>query len=159
MSPRPTAWGAYAQIAEVLRQRIATKELVPGQPFPSESALSAEFSVARNTVRRALAELEAEGLTRTVPGTGRIVREPGSTDDAEGAQPQYRRIAAELRARIDSGELAPGDPVPSEATVARNFRVSRGTARQALTDLEGAGLIVAVPGKGRFVRVTEEPER
>jgi DNA-binding GntR family transcriptional regulator len=62
-------WGSYARIAEVLRVRLAL--LPPGSPVPSETALSGEFGVARNTVRRALGRLTEEGLVGTVPGRGR----------------------------------------------------------------------------------------
>lgn len=146
MSPRETAWGAYAQIAEVLRQRISGGELVPGSPMPSEAALCDEFAVVRNTVRRALAALEDEGLIETLPGKGRVVRGEAPT------QYEYRRIAAELRKRIEGGDLAVGDALPSEAAIVEKYGVARGTARQALAALEHDGLIEARHGKGRFVR-------
>jgi DNA-binding GntR family transcriptional regulator len=97
-------------------------------------------------VRRALAELEREGLIVTLPGRGRVTREPLGTATAG-----YRRIAEDLRARIISGELATGQRVPSEAELMRRYGVSRGTARQGLALLEAAGLVRAVHGKGRFV--------
>ena len=156
MSPRSTAWGAYAQIAHALQQRIADGDIPPGSLLPSEAALCEEFSVVRNTVRRALAQLEADGLIETLPGRGRIVRDPDHTErphaSAKHTTAQYRRIADELRARIEHGDLAPGDPLPSEAAIVASYGVSRGTARQALADLEGAGLVEPVHGKGRFVR-------
>ncbi|MGC9666857.1 GntR family transcriptional regulator [Planosporangium sp. 12N6] len=61
-------------------------------------------------------------------------------------------MAAELRAMIERGELRPGDAVPSEAALAERYGVARGTARHALVELEGAGLVDAVHGKGRFVK-------
>jgi DNA-binding GntR family transcriptional regulator len=155
VSPRGTAWGAYSKIAETLRQRVTSGEYAPGVPVPSEAALCAEFGVVRNTVRRALAELEQEGLIETLPGRGRVVREQASTGRA-GGRPlaQYRRISADLRAAINSGELRPGDVIPSEAALIEKYGVSRGTVRQALADLEGAGLVESQHGKGRFVRRT-----
>ncbi|GAA4942859.1 hypothetical protein GCM10023224_26750 [Streptomonospora halophila] len=155
MSPRATPWGTYTQIAETLRQRITSGALAPGAALPSESALGDEFNVARSTVRRALAALEADHLIRTLPGTGRVVCDPdegSKAGDPSGHQPQYRRIAAELRGKISRGDLAPGDALPSEAAIVRTYDVSRGTARQALSELEGSGLVVSVHGKGRFVR-------
>ena len=146
MSPRETAWGAYAQIADALRQRITSGDLAPGSLVPSEAALCEEFAVVRNTVRRALGTLEDEGLIETLPGKGRMVRGDAPT------QYEYRRIADELRSRIDSGELAAGDALPSEATIVETYGVARGTARQALADLEQAGLVEARHGKGRYVR-------
>ncbi|MCA1696481.1 MAG: GntR family transcriptional regulator, partial [Actinobacteria bacterium] len=44
----------------------------PGSPVPSETALSGEFGVARNTVRRALGRNRG-GLVDTVPGRERVV--------------------------------------------------------------------------------------
>jgi GntR family transcriptional regulator len=43
------------------------------QPFPSESALLKEFRVSRVTVRRALADLESDGLIRRIKGKGAYV--------------------------------------------------------------------------------------
>lgn len=64
----------------------------------------------------------------------------------------YLKIAAALRDRIRSGELKPGDKVPSEAAVCTEFGIARGTAREALKQLESDGLIDVVPGIGRVVR-------
>ncbi|MDQ3765698.1 MAG: winged helix-turn-helix domain-containing protein [Actinomycetota bacterium] len=63
---RSTPWGTYARIAETLRERLA--DVAPGSALPSETSLAAEFGVVRNTVRRALAELERDGLIVTLPG-------------------------------------------------------------------------------------------
>jgi DNA-binding GntR family transcriptional regulator len=143
---RSTPWGTYARIAEELRERLA--DVAPGSALPSETSLAAEFGVVRNTVRRALAELERDGLIVTLPGRGRVAGEPAGTTAAG-----YRRIAEDLRQQITSGELAPGQRVPSEAELMRRYGVSRGTARQGLALLEAAGLLRAVHGKGRFVDV------
>jgi len=62
-----------------------------------------------------------------------------------------QRIESVLRERIDSGELRPGDELASESQLAAEFAVSRGTVRAAVLALERAGLVVAVPAKGRYV--------
>lgn len=149
MSPRATAWGAYMAIADALRARIADGDLKPGSLLPSESALCTEYQVARNTVRRALDLLASDGLIEVRPGRGRVVATPGRRAET---MPWYRRIAADLRELVESGELGPGDALPSEAELTERYGVSRGTARQALAELEGAGLVEAVHGKGRYVR-------
>lgn len=146
---RATAWGAYNDIAAALRTRISEGEFPPGAPLPSESALCVEYHVARNTLRRALAQLAAEGLIAARPGRGRVV---AGGESARLDAPRYRAIAADLRIAIESGELRPGEPVPSEAALAKQYQVSRGTARHALAELTGAGLVEALHGKGRFVR-------
>ncbi|MEY9859066.1 DNA-binding GntR family transcriptional regulator [Catenulispora sp. GAS73] len=152
MSARETAWGAYKTIADAMRRRIAEGEYAVGSLLPSEAMLTSEFSVSRNTLRRALGDLEREGLITALPGRGRVVA--GQGDEAEHeADPhlQYRRIADDLRERIESGDLQPGDLVPSEAALVAQYAVARGTARQALVELQGAGLIEAIQGKGRYV--------
>jgi DNA-binding GntR family transcriptional regulator len=150
VSPRATAWGAYKGIADALRARIIDGEYAPGAALPSESVLCTEYGVARNTLRRALDQLADEGLIAVRPGRGRIVAAAGDVRAPE--VPQYRSMAADLRAMIESGKLRPGDALPSESALAERYSVSRGTARHALAELEGAGLVESVHGKGRFVR-------
>ena len=69
------------------------------------------------------------------------------TSSGPGANSRHATIAADLRARIRSGELQPGAPIRSEAELARSFGVSRGTVRQALSSLRADGLISG--GQGR----------
>lgn len=66
---------------------------------------------------------------------------------APDAHPRHVTIAADLRARIRSGELPPGAAITSEAALAGQFGVSRGTVRQALSALRSEGLISG--GQGR----------
>jgi DNA-binding GntR family transcriptional regulator len=133
-----------------LRDRITGGEFPAGTAIPSESALCAQYQVARNTLRRALDQLAVEGLIAVRPGVGRVVVAADGGISPVG--PQYRLIAAELRKQIESGQLRPGDALPSEAALATRYGVARGTARQALAELEGAGLVEAVHGRGRYVR-------
>lgn len=65
--------------------------------------------------------------------------------------PIYYRIEESLRGRIAAGEFHEGDPLPSEATLAREFKTTRGTVRQALARLVFEGLIVREVGRGTFV--------
>ena len=53
----------------------------------------------------------------------------------------YEQLAAVLRERIASGELAEGDRLPSETSLAEQEGVSRSTVREALRTLEQARLI------------------
>src|SRR5580693_9763640 len=62
------------------------------------------------------------------------------------------RISADLRRQIQEGSLGPGALLPSEPELARDYNVSRQTARSALQALEREGLVVVRPRRGRVVR-------
>lgn len=66
--------------------------------------------------------------------------------------PKYQQLAALIRDRISRGEFAPGDRIPSESELGASYQISRITTRQALADLERAGLLERIPGKGTYVR-------
>lgn len=70
---------------------------------------------------------------------------------AASALPAYQRIQSIIRKRIDSGQLHPGDPVPSERDLAKTHHVSLMTARHALAFLEREGLVERRRGVGTFV--------
>lgn len=63
----------YAQLAELLRQRIARGAPAAGERLPSIEELAAEFDVARVTVRQALELLAREGLVSLQQGRGTFV--------------------------------------------------------------------------------------
>jgi GntR family transcriptional regulator len=72
------------------------------------------------------------------------------------AVPMYRRIAEDLRRRIESGELSPGALLPSEGDLREEYgqdgqSVSRNTVRDAVKLLVARGLIETRPGQGTFV--------
>ena len=63
----------------------------------------------------------------------------------------YAQIAQHIRDRIHSGELRPGDRLPSARDIASEWRVSRATADKALAALRSEGLVIAVTGVGTQV--------
>ncbi|WP_433259762.1 GntR family transcriptional regulator (plasmid) [Streptosporangium sp. CA-135522] len=65
----------HRQIAEDLRAAIRSGEYPPGSPLPSHLELVERYGVSRSTVNTALGFLEAERLTRGVPGQGVFVLE------------------------------------------------------------------------------------
>jgi DNA-binding GntR family transcriptional regulator len=74
---------AYRQLAAVLRDRIRTGALQPERRMPSEKDLQDEFGLARETIRRALALLRAEGLVEVRHGHGTFVIEAPPTAQLE----------------------------------------------------------------------------
>lgn len=83
LDPRDTL---YTQLAEVLREKIYSKEWLPSSRIPSEHALMSYFNVARGTVRKALKTLVDEGLLVQVRGSGTYVAESGISHPA-GVRP------------------------------------------------------------------------
>lgn len=72
-------------------------------------------------------------------------------------QSRSLRIAAELRAQIESGELAPGERVPSAREITRRWGVAVATASRALAALRDDGLVRPVPGVGTIVVARSAP--
>ncbi|MDY2669493.1 GntR family transcriptional regulator [Schaalia hyovaginalis] len=66
-------------------------------------------------------------------------------------KPIYEQIASRIRDAILSGELAPGQALPSIRALANDLKVSVITTKRAYADLEAAGFIDSVQGKGSFV--------
>lgn len=74
------------------------------------------------------------------------------TIDQTSYEPVYRQLARILRDRIQSGELRPGTPLPSEAALSQTFGVGRDAVRDALASLRNEGLVITTKGLGTFVR-------
>lgn len=66
----------------------------------------------------------------------------------------YRRIVAELREQIVSGQREPGSRLPSENDLAQTYGTSRPTVRRAIAQLKAEGLVVSEQGRGTLVRPT-----
>ena len=69
--------------------------------------------------------------------------------------PQHVLLAQDLISRIQSGEFAVGDKLPTELELCQTRSLARGTVRQALKHLEDAGMISRRRGAGTTV---ESPE-
>ena len=66
-------------------------------------------------------------------------------------QPIYEQIFSQLKNNIISGKLKEGDPLPSIRALAKDLRISVITTKRAYDELERAGYINTVAGKGCFV--------
>lgn len=65
--------------------------------------------------------------------------------------PAYEQIAAQIRERIESGDLEPYDRLPTEKEIVDLYGVARGTARRVMQALREEGLAFTVPARGTFV--------
>ena len=68
-----------------------------------------------------------------------------------GPVPLYHQLKQVLQDGIERGMYKPGDRLPSELELIRQYGISRITVRQALAELEAEGLIVRRHGKGTYV--------
>lgn len=75
-----------------------------------------------------------------------IIISNGSTE------PIYSQITAQIKSAILSGELDEGEALPSIRALANDLHISVITTKRAYADLEEAGFIDTVQGKGTFVR-------
>ncbi len=66
--------------------------------------------------------------------------------------PKYRQVYDALMKQISAGRVRPGERLPSEAELVRQFGASRITVTRALRELQVAGLIDRRAGSGTFVR-------
>lgn len=120
-TPRPR----FAQIADILRDRIQRGVHAPGSPLPSEPELSREFGVSRVTINRAVGLLRTEGLVQVRRGKGAFVRpipvitrvatqRHGARDKGRGAYDvETRRVGLEPSwtasvERVPASELTAG---------------------------------------------------
>ena len=73
--------------------------------------------------------------------------------------PLHRKVFESLRGAIAQGRYTPGQKLPSEAALVRQFGTSRITIGRALRDLQYAGVVERRKGSGTFVREAKPSEK
>ena len=71
-------------------------------------------------------------------------------DNRSGA-PIYDQIYSQIKDAILSGQVTEGEALPSIRALAKDLRISVITTKRAYDELEAAGFLVTVAGKGSFV--------
>lgn len=71
--------------------------------------------------------------------------------DNHSGVPIYDQIFTQIKNQIISGAVPEDEPLPSIRNLARDLRISVITTKRAYDELESAGFIYTVPGKGSFV--------
>ena len=138
----------YHQIYLVLREQLAEGRFAGG--LPGELALAGQFGVARITVRKALAQLAADGLIDRTPGRGTVPRAAGALSamgaggkhgkrGANGSNGSDGRSRAQLTGLLENivtmglatkVKVLECETVPASTAVAEALRLDPGTPVQ-----------------------------
>ncbi|MFE3452781.1 GntR family transcriptional regulator [Nonomuraea sp. NPDC059194] len=83
--------------------------------------------------------------------------------DSDGPELVYLVVANHIAAKIERGDLKPGQRLSSELDLSEQYGVARMTIRRAIRELRERGLIRSVHGKGTYVQhpepTTGDPQR
>ena len=119
-SPKPL----YAQLEEIVREKIESGEWGPHDLIPSENELSRMYNMSRMTVRSVLTLLAREGLIYRVPGKGTFVAAPKITTGPlsyMGIREQLERMGYEI-----STKILRIDKIDSPQQIAKKLELRKG---------------------------------
>ncbi|MBO4382656.1 MAG: GntR family transcriptional regulator [Clostridia bacterium] len=74
------------------------------------------------------------------------------TIDNMSSIPVYEQIVRQVEGLLLSGQLKPGDPLPSVRGLATDLGVNPNTIQKAYAELDHRGMTTSVPGRGSFLR-------
>src|ERR1700722_4934064 len=123
---------AYSVIANDLRRELAANHYADAEPLPTEAELAASYGVSRQTVRRAMHDLVADGSVYRVAGRGtfanprdaQYVRQFGSVEELMGLSIDTTlQIVDPLQQRVDveaAGRLRLDTDIVSAVTFCRS---------------------------------------
>jgi GntR family transcriptional regulator len=116
----PVGRPAYQQVADDLRQRIASGEFPVGSVIPSTARLTETYGISITVVRAAVSQLQADGLLVGQPGKGVYVRAtPESVAEHTATIDDLSKQVAELRAELRATESSRRDESAAELAVLR----------------------------------------
>lgn len=132
----------HAVLAEELRDRILSGELAEGERLPVEEDLTAQFGVARTTLREALRVLESQGLItiRRGRGGGPVVTHPDLDDARRLIEPQIAGRLARDHRSADLDALRAAIDVAADAAErddAMAFGLAAAGVHEALVESSG----------------------
>lgn len=126
---RDRTYASHHEVADVLRGRIKSGDLRPGQRMPTQAALAREFGVERGAVRRALRILRDERLlVDAVQGSPATVATASSGAPARGPEARPRPTTVTLAPRIAASFAAPHVRIDALCRTAASLTLGIGEA-------------------------------
>ena len=107
----------YLQLVEHLQTAVVTGEYPPGSRIPPVRELAGQAGVTPNTMPRALAELEAQGLVETHRTSGRTV-----TENEQAVEGMKRALARGCAGEYVKNMGRLGIPQPEAARMAAEYK-------------------------------------
>jgi GntR family transcriptional regulator len=98
-NPKPL----YAQLEDIIREKIEAGEWKPHNPILSENELSKNYGMSRMTARSVITQLVREGLLYRVPGKGTYVSDPKITTNSlsyMGIREQLEKMGYEITTKL-----------------------------------------------------------
>ncbi|MDL2410296.1 phosphonate metabolism transcriptional regulator PhnF [Rhizobium calliandrae] len=157
---RLTTCRGWAAVAAELRRAIDGGSYAARGRLPSERALSERFGVSRVTMRRAIAELEGEGLLRVARGSGAYVRADMPVRFQLGNKVSFSKDLTATDANLTRKVLS-ARVVPANADIAARLNVEPGEAVLemcvvACADALPVSVVVRSCSAGRFPGLAEK---
>lgn len=115
----------WQQIRQTLGGEIESGRFVPGDKLPTEAALSQRFDVNRHTVRRALAEMQNDGLVHSRRGAGVFVTGKALTYRV-GPRTRFSQNLAES-GHVGDREIVRLETLPATAAEAERLELPLGS--------------------------------
>ena len=115
----------YAQVENVIIDRIANGSLAPGSRLPSEDSLVQEYAVSRTTIRAAIQSLVQRGLVEIRRGKGTYVTQPKITQELTeltGFVEDMQALGRQPTAKVLHQQI-----VAANQVVARRLALPQGT--------------------------------
>src|SRR5260370_31275189 len=129
----------YAQVENVIIDRISDGSLPPGTRLPSEDDLVQEYAVSRTTIRAAIQSLIQRGLVEIRRGKGTFVTHPKITQELTeltGFVEDMQALGRQAEAKpLDQQVVASNQQLPPPLTLPQRtpvVRVPRGRLADAI---------------------------
>ncbi|HEY1927645.1 MAG TPA: GntR family transcriptional regulator [Caulobacteraceae bacterium] len=115
----------YAQVEDVLSDRISSGVLPVGAQLPSEEELIREFDVSRTTIRTTIQNLVRQGLVEIRRGRGTFVASPRMTQELTELTGFVEDM--QVLGRIPTARVVGREVVPADGTVSGKLAIAPGT--------------------------------